>query len=215
LEFGTPRNFIAVETFNTVARSALRILHEFHAKYPELSGLDAEKLYASLDSVHGSGRIKGGDFKDLIGIMAARNAISPVAVQGKTCYRAADYRQAVDSKLMDLAGRIRDEIANAGFNLLKLPDLEEKLRVQSSDIKRAAAYLREQDDLRTIEGGLLFSREMRDKLLKALSSMSGDITVASLRDSIGVNRKESLAMLDFLDSQGLTKRVGDTRVLVG
>ncbi|AEF85047.1 selenocysteine-specific translation elongation factor [Treponema primitia ZAS-2] len=215
LEFGTPQNFISSEAFDTVTRSALRILHEFHAKYPELSGLDAEKLFTSLDSVHGSGLVKAGDFKVLLGIMAARNAISPVAVQGKTCYRAADYRQAVDSKLMDLAGRIREAMTSAGFNLLKLPELEEKLGVSSSDIKRAVAYLREQDDLRTIEGGLLFSREMRDKLLKALSSMSGDITVASLRDSIGVNRKESLAMLDFLDAQGLTKRVGDTRVLVG
>jgi selenocysteine-specific elongation factor len=213
LEFGTPRNFIAAEAFDTVTRSALRMLHAFHAQYPERSGLDAEKLFPSLDSVHGSSVIKAGDFKDLLGIMAARNAVTPVAVQGKTYYRAADYRQSVDRKLTELAGRIREELASAGFNLVKLPELEEKLGTSSTDMKRAAAYLREQDDLRMIEGGLLFSREMRDKLLTALASLSGDITVASLRDSIGVNRKESLAMLDFLDSQGLTKRVGDKRIL--
>jgi selenocysteine-specific elongation factor len=222
LEFGTPRSFIAVEAFDTIARSALRILHEFHAKYPELSGLEAEKLYASLDSVHESGLVKGGDFKELVGMMAARNTIAPVDVgnrvgsSGKTCYRAADYRRSsLDGKLMDIVERVRDAIASAGFNLLKLPELEEKLGVASSDMKRAMAYLREQDDLRTIEGGLLLSHEMRDKLLAALASMSGDITVASVRDSIGVGRKDTSAMLEFLDSQGLTQRDGDKRVLAG
>ncbi|GHV27772.1 selenocysteine-specific translation elongation factor [Spirochaetia bacterium] len=216
LEFGTPRNFIAAEAFDTVTRSALRILHEFHAKFPELSGLEAEKLYASLDSLHESGRIKGGDFKGLIDIMAARNLITPVSVQSKTCYRAADYQgQSLDGKLMDIVERARDALTSAGFNLLKLPELEEKLRASSADMKRAAAYLREQDDLRTIEGGLLFSRETRDKLLAALASMSGDITVASVRDFIGVGRKDTSAMLEFLDSQGLTQRDGDTRVLTG
>jgi hypothetical protein len=54
---------------------------------------------------------------------------------------------------------------------------------------------------------------MRDKLLKTLASMNGDITVASVRDSLGVGRKQTSAMLEFLDSQGLTQRVGDTRIL--
>jgi selenocysteine-specific elongation factor len=222
LEFGTPRNFIAAEAFDTIARSALRILHEFHAKFPELSGLEAEKLYASMDSIHGAGWVKSGDFKDLVGIMAARNVIVPVdagrpaGASGKTCYRAADYRRSsLDGKLIDIVERARDAMASAGFKLLKLPELEEKLGVSSSDMKRAAAYLREQDGLRIIEDGFLFSREVREKLLTALVSMDGDITVAAVRDSLGVGRKDTSAMLEFLDSQGLTRRDGDTRVLAG
>lgn len=220
LEFGAARNFIAADAFDRVMRSALRLLHEFHAKYPELSGLEAEKLYAAMDSIHGSLWVKGGDFKDLLGIMTARNTIAPVDVQGKICYRAADYhRPSLDGKLMDIVERVRDTIASAGFNLLKQSELEEKLgphfAAPSSDMKRAMAYLREQDDLRTIEGGLLFSCEMRDKLLAALASMNGDITVASVRDTIGVGRKDTSAMLEFLDSQGLTQRDGDKRVLAG
>jgi selenocysteine-specific elongation factor len=47
-----------------------------------------------------------------------------------------------------MAGRIRDEVAADGFSLLKLTELEKKLGVSPADMKRAAAYLREQDDLR-------------------------------------------------------------------
>jgi selenocysteine-specific elongation factor len=212
LEFGASRNFIAAEAFEQAVRSALRLLHEFHSKYPELAGMDVEKLSASMDSVRGAGRIKGMDFKDLVGIMAARNIISPVVVQNKTCYRAADFNLSVDKRLMDVAGRIKQEAAAAGFNLLKLRELEGRLGCPYQDIKRAAAYLRDQGELWMIDRELVFSREIRDKLLKTLSSME-DITVAALRDAIGVNRKLSLAMLDFLDMQGLTQRAGDKRLL--
>jgi selenocysteine-specific elongation factor len=216
LEFGNPKNYIADETFDALQRSVLRILHGFHTKYPERAGLDAEELYSSMDSVRGSRRIKMGDFKDLLAIMEARHGIVPASTQGKTCYRAADYRQtSPDGKFMELAERVREAIASAGFNLLKMTELAEKLGVPSSDMKRAAAYLREQEDLRILEGGLLFSRQMRDKLLGTLASMRGDITVASVRDLLGVGRKDTSAMLEFFDSQGVTQRVGDKRILAG
>jgi selenocysteine-specific elongation factor len=213
LEFGHSRYFIAKETFDRVTRAALRLLHEFHAKYPELAGLDVERLQAALDRVHGAGRIKGADFKGLADIMAGRKTIAPVITRGKTCYRASDFNSSPDTRLMDISRRIRREAADAGFNLLKLQELEGRLGIPYPDIKRSAAYLREQGELWLIEGELLFSREIRDRLLKVLSLMNGDITVAALRDAAGVNRKLSLAMLDFLDIQGLTRRDGDRRTL--
>ncbi|GMO30479.1 MAG: selenocysteine-specific translation elongation factor [Termitinemataceae bacterium] len=208
--------FITLQTFNKIAKSVLRILHEFHAAHPELSGLEAEKLYAAAESVHASTKISVGDFKGLVAMMASQNLISPVfgAVPDKVSYKAADHRDApLDDKFTGLVLRARKMISDAGFNLLTLPNLQEKLGASIADTKKLAAYLREQDDLRTIEGGALFSREMREALLKVLKSMSDDISVAGLRDVIGVNRKESLAMLDFMDAQGFTKRDGNKRIL--
>jgi selenocysteine-specific elongation factor len=213
LEFGASRNFISGGAFDTVVHSVLRLLQNFHTKYPERAGIDAEKLYASLDYVHGADKITGGDFKELLCLMVARNSIASIAVQNKTCYQVAGYSQSLDKKFMELLERIRDESAAAGFNLAKLSELEEKLSVSPSYMKRALKYLQENDDLRVLEGGLLFPIQTREQLLNVLSSMNGDITVASLRDAIGVNRKQSLSMLDFLDSQGLTQRDGDKRML--
>jgi selenocysteine-specific elongation factor len=225
-EFSASRTFISRGAFDTVVRSVLRIIRNFHEKYPERAGIDAEKLYTAPDDVRGSDKITLGDFKEILGLMAKKNIVSTVTVQGKICYRAAGHSQSPDRKFMELVDRIREESSAAGFNLLKLSELEEKLSarppstgthgaVQPAYMKRAMKYLQENDDLRIIEGDLLFPLKTREQLLKALSSMNGDITVAALRDSIGVNRKQSLAMLDFLDSQGLTQRVGDKRILRG
>jgi selenocysteine-specific elongation factor len=227
-EFGAARNFISHTAFNKVTRSVQRILKDFHAKYPELTGIDAEKLYAALDDVHGADKITQGDFKELLNSIAAKAGIAAVDVQGKTCYKLAGHSQSLDKKFMELVERIQDESAAAGFNLIKLSELDEKLnpnasaasrvsdsRVFRANIKRALNYLREKDGLKTLEDGLLLPRRTQDALLDVLASISkdGDITVAALRDSIGVNRKTSLAMLDFLDTQGFTKRVGDKRIL--
>jgi selenocysteine-specific elongation factor len=213
LEFGKSRNCIASAAFDAAERAVQGMLQKFHAQYPELAGLDAEKLYASLDH-HGAGGITSGDFKDLLSMMAARGRIAPVAIQSKTAYRAADFRPSLDGKFMALVGRVKDEVSSAGFNLLKPPELEEKLKAPAADIKRAVAYLRERDELWLIGAGLLFSHELRDKLLSVLASMQEDITVAALRDAVGVNRKYALSMLDFLDVQEVTQRVGDKRILV-
>ena len=214
MEFGKSRIFISATAFGTIAKAAQRILKKFHADNPELAGLDADKLYASLHAVPNAGKIAVGDFKDLVGMMAAQNLVAPVAVQEKTCYRAVDFNQKLDDKFTAVVGRVREAVAAAGFNLLTLVDLEEKLALSTAEIKRATAFLREQDDLRLLDGGFLFSFEMKNRLLAVLASMQQDITVASLRDSIGVSRKFTLPMLEFLDSQGLTKRIGDKRVLI-
>jgi selenocysteine-specific elongation factor len=213
LEFGSSRNFISADAFEAVLRAVLRLLQNFHTKYPERAGIDAEKLSASLDDVHGADKCTLGDFKELISIMVARNSIASVAVQNKTCYRMTGHSQSLDRKFMELLERIRDESAVAGFNLAKLSELEEKLNVSPADMKRAMKYLQENEGLRILDGGLVLPLQTREALLTVLASMNGDITVASLRDAIGVNRKQSLSMLDFLDAQGLTQRVGDTRIL--
>ncbi|MDR1096371.1 MAG: selenocysteine-specific translation elongation factor [Spirochaetaceae bacterium] len=221
-EFGGSRNFISAAAFATVERSVLRMLREFHTKYPERAGIDAENLHTALDSVRGADKITSGDFKELLGLIAAGKSIAPVAAaQGRTCYRAAEHSQTLDRKLTELAARIKEESAAAGFNLIKLSELEEKLNaapaslgaVSPAYMKRAMKYLQENENLRVLDGGLLFPRATQERLLASLAAMDGDITVANLRDRIGVNRKHSLAMLDFLDTQGITRREGDKRFL--
>jgi selenocysteine-specific elongation factor len=218
------RNFIGNRAFEKAARSVLRLLKDFHAKYPERAGMDAERLSAALGSMRGADTVTPGDCKELLGLIAAKAGITLTEAQGKTYYQVAGHTQSPDKKLTELAGHIRNRCAAAGFNLVKLSDLEATLNIGSigspgavspAYLKRAVAYLREHEGLKTLADGSLIPSRTLDELLAVLVTMdsAGDITVASLRDAIGVNRKQSLALLDFLDAQGLTKRDGDKRVL--
>jgi selenocysteine-specific elongation factor len=43
----------------------------------------------------------------------------------------------------------------------------------------------------------------------------GAVTIAQVRDLLGASRKYALALMEYLDEQRVTRRVGDTRVLRG
>jgi len=49
--------------------------------------------------------------------------------------------------------------------------------------------------------------------IKARIEERGEITVADVRDMFGASRKYSLALLDHMDKQRITRRVGDSRIL--
>ena len=50
-------------------------------------------------------------------------------------------------------------------------------------------------------------------LVKETVAASGSVTVAQLRDLMGASRRPVLALLEYLDAQKVTRRVGDARVL--
>lgn len=63
---------------------------------------------------------------------------------------------------------------------------------------------------------VVFSATAYWKMVDRISSHireHGDITVADVRDLFGTSRKYSLALMDYLDHQRVTRRVGDSRVL--
>jgi selenocysteine-specific elongation factor len=55
-------------------------------------------------------------------------------------------------------------------------------------------------------------RQMVDKISSHIRD-EGEITVADVRDLLGTSRKYALALMDHMDHQRITRRVGDARVL--
>ncbi len=63
---------------------------------------------------------------------------------------------------------------------------------------------------------VLLLRETYDELVawvKTYISEHGSVNVAQVRDAFDTSRKYALALLEYLDDQRITKRVGDERVL--
>ena len=80
----------------------------------------------------------------------------------------------------------------------------------------AAAYLA--DAGRIVRAGkeLAFTRAAFDQAQAAaveLATERGSVTLAQLRDRLGCSRRYAQALLEALDSHGVTRRVGDARVL--
>jgi selenocysteine-specific elongation factor len=79
-----------------------------------------------------------------------------------------------------------------------------------------ARYLEEQGRLVRVGDGLAISAasyELARDALVAECEAAGRITLARFRDLLGVGRKTAQLLLERFDADGLTRRVGDERVL--
>ena len=53
---------------------------------------------------------------------------------------------------------------------------------------------------------------MTGKIMKHIHT-AGSITIGDVRNMFTTSRKYALALLEYMDDQGLTQRVGDSRIL--
>jgi selenocysteine-specific elongation factor len=76
--------------------------------------------------------------------------------------------------------------------------------------------LAQRGDLVKVSDEVAFSRDAYAAaidVVKEIITAQGSVTVALLRDRMGASRRPVLALLEHLDAQRVTRRVGDARTL--
>ena len=110
------------------------------------------------------------------------------------------------------AGRLLEILGRQPF---APPSLPEAIRDAgaSQEVVRALA---QRGELVRLSDDVAFTRsayEAAVDMVRDLVAAAGSVTVASLRDKMGASRRPVLALLEYLDAQRITRRVGDARVL--
>ena len=80
------------------------------------------------------------------------------------------------------------------------------------DDRELGAYLEAEGRLKRVGDGLAVSTELYDRGRDALLELS-PITLAGFRDALGISRRTAQLLLERYDADGLTRRVGDERIL--
>jgi selenocysteine-specific elongation factor len=104
----------------------------------------------------------------------------------------------------EAAEQLEDELDEAGFTPVKIEDAE------------LARYLEEAGRLVRVGEGLAVgaaAHEEARRLLVEEATAAGSITLARFRDLLGTGRKPAQLLLERFDADGITRRVGDERVL--
>ena len=108
--------------------------------------------------------------------------------------------------------------AELGARAEAAAELEAQLGLEPVKVDDAALarYLEEQGRLVRVGDGLAVSAASYEQAREALVAeceAAGRITLARFRDLLGVGRKTAQLLLERFDADGLTRRVGDERVL--
>jgi selenocysteine-specific elongation factor len=198
----------ALATWSRFETDLELVLAQYHADYPLRPGMPREEVKSRLAQgldVGQRGRWTKA-FNGLIGLAAQRERI---AVQG-SLVRLAGHEVRFSPRQQAEIGALLADFRRDPYNTPSAKDSAARL---GEDV---LAALIEQGGLRAVSGEVLFLPETYDEMLarvRAHLAAHGQVTVAEVRDLFGTSRKYVLAFLEHLDAQGITRRVGDERVL--
>ncbi|HCL80762.1 MAG TPA: hypothetical protein DHW81_00545 [Nitrospiraceae bacterium] len=131
--------------------------------------------------------------------------------------RLKDFKVTLSRIDEGMKGRIIDVLNKDGFQPPLKPEIAQKLSVNEKEINDLLKLLAKEGAVVRINDSMYISKEQYDKMIGRLRdfySEKKEMTVAEFRDILGTSRKYALPLLEYLDSNKITLRVGDIRKFV-
>lgn len=195
------------DLFDLLSRRIEARLKTFHEEHPLKEGMSKQELRSTLP---------GGDklFRTVLEHLASKEV---VVVQGDTV-RAASHKV----RLKDEEKGLKDRILKLIVDGAKAPPLLKEIVADTgTDVKQVRSMLglldkegkviRVKEDLYFSKG---FVEEVKKKLVEYVTR-EGGITPSKFNEVTGSSRKYNIPLLEYLDRERFTMRVGDQRVLRG
>jgi selenocysteine-specific elongation factor len=185
-----------------------RVLAQYHRDFPLRPGMPREEVKSRLAQNLDAGQ-RGRWTKAFNGLMSLAAERGRIVVHGSLVRRAGHEVRFSTSQQAEIS-TLMDDFRRDPYNTPSAKDSAARL---GDDV---LAALVEQGGLKAVSPDVLFLPETYDEMVarvRAHLAAHGKVTVAEVRDLFGTSRKYVLAFLEHLDAKGITRRVGDERVL--
>jgi selenocysteine-specific elongation factor len=179
---------------------------EFHAKNPLVAGMNKEDLRGRLG-------IPADIFQGVLNALTRQDAIEVAGEQVRVAGRGVEMKNdEAESKRV-----IEQAFAGAGLKVPALKDVLAGLKVDKTRAQKIVTLLLREKVLVKLGDDLVFHHSalagLRDQLA-AYKKTAAKIDVAQFKDLAGVSRKYAIPLLEWLDRERVTQRVGDVRVIL-
>ena len=180
--------------------SAARIIDRAHEQNPERRGVDVSEFRAELGIQ--SDKLFGAVISEL-----TRNGF----VRSEIRIARVSHRPSLPPELVSAAENIRATLSAKRFDP---PD--RKAFSQDRHLQQALRFLIEQGEIVEISSEIVLLRDAVEQMRNAVTellSKHGSVTASQVRQKIGTTRRVIIPFLEYLDRIGVTRRIGDERVL--
>jgi selenocysteine-specific elongation factor len=184
-------------------------LAAYHRAHPLEEGMPREEARARL-----CGRAEPALFDQLV-----QSLIEAGAVRGRDRLALSSHRLALSDADARACHLVEDLFRQAGLRPPDVSSVAALTGLPADQIERAVKVLLRQKALVRVET-LLFHRAALDALredvarLKAAAAGEVRLDVGTFKDRYGITRKFAIPLLEYLDRERVTRRVGDTRVIL-
>lgn len=129
--------------------------------------------------------------------------------------RHPDFTLQLNGKQKELLERVLEVMRSRGAIAPSTMELASELRVPPQAIEEIRRLGIELGVLVKLDEGLVYSKETLERLKDTVRKLAPKFTVAQFRDATNSSRKYALPILQYMDEQRVTRRVGEERVVIG
>jgi len=226
-ETGWTRNAIEVQMAQTLNMGTVVRTGELFLHSPALEELKGQILNAAA-AFHTKNPLAPGIGKEEL---RAQVQVKPEVFEAVATVLAKDRKIEVIGDLVRLTGRgvvmkdeeaeskqkIEDAFSVAGLKVPALPDVLAGLKVDKVRAQKIVTLLLREKVLIKVSDGLVFHRNALQDLRRLVAShklKSARIDVATFKELAGITRKYAIPLLEYLDRERVTRRVGDAREIL-
>ena len=187
-----------------------------------------DKLIAALEAFHKANPLVGGISKEEL---REKLDLHQTVLEALLAQLARDKKAEVAGEQVRLAGRgveLKDEeakakqqiekaFADAGLKVPLMKEVLDKLPVDKARAQKLVTLLLRDRVLIKLADDLVFHHTALEGLRQLMATQKAKtpkIDVATFKDLLGVTRKYAIPLLEYLDQQRITRRVGDERIII-
>lgn len=197
---------LSAQIFDSLRQQALSVVADFHKANPLVAGISKEALREKLDLC-----------PEVLGaVLDALARDSELEVVGELV-RLPGRSVVMKNEEAESKKIIEDAFASAGLKVPFLRDVLAGLKVDRTRAQKIVTLLLRDKILIKLSDELVFHRNALQELrrqMAAYKAKSPKIDVGKFKDMTGVSRKYAIPLLEYLDRERVTRRVGDERLIL-
>ncbi|HKW76464.1 MAG TPA: selenocysteine-specific translation elongation factor, partial [Terriglobales bacterium] len=198
--------WLAAAAFQQAQHAAVAMLGQFHKANPLVAGISKEELRARL-------KLKAEVMEAMLGQLARDKKIE---VKGELVRMAGR-----GVELKDDEARAKEQIehafAAAGLKVPLVKDVLAALPIDRARAQKLVTLLLRDRALVKLGDELVFHHSALNQLRELMAKQktaSPKIDVGKFKELTGVSRKYAIPLLEYLDRERVTRRVGDERIIL-
>jgi selenocysteine-specific elongation factor len=190
------------EFWQKLRNRAIELIDNAHKENPERLGLDLNELRAAFRDQ------PENVFEAVIAELCADDFVRKGSALARTSHRPA-----LLADLQPVERRILEALSQKSFDPAARREIETDL-----DARHVLRFLIESGKVVEAGSDVVFLRENFERMKARITefiSKNGPATVSELRQAVGSSRRIMVPFLEKLDRDGITRRMGDKRLLAG